>query len=147
MGLSVKLEVKQLFFDRDRVIRATDRAQRRALTRIGGFTRTTARRSIRKRKGKSSPGKPPHSHSGELRDGIFFVYEPRSQSVVIGPVGFGTGVPEVLEYGGNITVSTSRRGEPERRKRIKIEARPTMGPAEQKARERIPDAFRDSIRS
>ncbi len=147
MTLVLTVEVKRLFMDRDRVIRATDRAQRRALSRIGGYVRTTAKRSIRKRKKKSEPGKPPSSHSGELRGGIWFSYEPREKTVVIGPVSFGTGVPSVLEHGGTINVKTDRRGTPGRSETVRIKARPYMGPAERDARERIPDAFRNAIRS
>lgn len=148
MSLQVRIEVKKLFLDRDRVIKATDRAQRRALNRVGGAIRLTARRSIRKRKKSSAPGKPPSSHTQRLRRGIFYAYEPKRTNVVIGPVSEGTPEQlEALEAGGNVEIQTKKRGEPARRETIKIEARPFMGPAERINRERIPDAFKDAVRS
>lgn len=147
MSLVLKTEVKQLFFDRDRVIRATDRAQRRALSRVGGFVRKTAKRSIRKSKKKSTPGNPPRSHSGELRGGIWFSYDQQRKSVVIGPVSFGTNVPNVLEFGGAVKIKTDRGVDPSRKETVTIKARPFMGPAEKIARQEIPDAFKDAVRS
>ena len=69
--------------------------------------RKTARRSIRKRKSWSDAWKPPSSHTGLLKDFIFYSYDPHHDSVVTGPVklrgqspyGLRT-VPEMLEYCG-----------------------------------------------
>lgn len=98
------MRMRELFFDRRAIRRKTDRATRRVLSRFGSFVRQAARRSIRKRKKASEPGRPPSSHAGHLRRFIFFGYEPEKRNVVIGPSalsGPGMGeAPEVLEYGG-----------------------------------------------
>lgn len=56
----IDVRIKSLFFDRPKVRRAVDKAKRQVLSRGGAFIRTTAKRSIRKRKGTAPPGKPPH---------------------------------------------------------------------------------------
>jgi phage gpG-like protein len=143
------IQVKRAFFDRQAVLKRVDRARRRSLARVGGFTRSTAKRSIRKRKASSSPGQPPSSHSGELRGGIFFAYEDRSDSVVIGPVGFArSNVPGILEFGGKTTIRQTRLKRAGRPKvqRISIKARPFMGPALVKTSDRLPDAFATAMR-
>lgn len=144
------MRVRKLFFDRPRVMRAVDRGKRSALSRIGGWIRKTARRSMRRRKRASRPGEPPSAHTGLLRDGTFYSFDPSSESVVIGPVRMkrqGTDVPQVLEHGGISTVTRLRGGKVHRR-RVKIEARPYMGPALEKAMEAdvIPEAFRGSVK-
>jgi hypothetical protein len=53
---------KGSFFDRAKVKNAVDAGTRRVLSRFGAFVRTRARTSIRKRKGTSPPGGPPHAH-------------------------------------------------------------------------------------
>jgi ribosomal 50S subunit-associated protein YjgA (DUF615 family) len=78
-------KVKSSFFDRKIVIDAMDRAARNVLSKFGAFVRQRAKSSIRQRKRASDPGKPPSSHTGVLKDFIFFGYEADRQSVVIGP--------------------------------------------------------------
>lgn len=153
------LRIKELFFDRPAVQRSVDRGRRRAHIRIGGFLRTVARRSIRKRKGVSEPGKPPHSHTGLLRNHIYFAHDPGAESVVIGPALLATRdddgkpvsgtVPQVLEQGGAIRVREVRRGNRWARARSKraaegkptrfvtadVKPRPFMGPALEQARQ------------
>lgn len=127
------IKMKQMFFDRKAVTNAVDKAARRVLSRFGAFVRQTARTSIRRRKGISQPGKPPHSHSGELRRLIFFGYDPRVQSVVIGPTRFSKGtVPALLEYGG-------------RHENRTYKPRPFMGPALEQEREKLPALWADSV--
>lgn len=112
---SFKVDPKNWFFDRKLVQDKVDAARIRNLSKIGAFVRTRARRSIRKRKGASKPGNPPHSHVGLLREGILFAYDNDSGGVVVGPRKlnqvsvvngqFRSGtVPEILEYGGTIGV-------------------------------------------
>ena len=111
--------IKEFFFDRAKVERMVDQKTRKALGRIGALVRQVARRSIRKRKAASAAGSPPSSHTGKLRDNIFFAYDPSTTSVVIGPTPFngrsyvavpGGGsliagaVPSVLERGGKVGV-------------------------------------------
>lgn len=104
------------FFDRTRVRATVDGLVRRKMERFGGAVRTDARYSIRKRQAPSQPGEPPHSHTGLLKDFIFYAWDAASRSVVIGPVPTnqvffdGNGqpvrgtVPQVLEHGGQITI-------------------------------------------
>lgn len=112
----VKMQITELFFDKPAVMRAVDAAKREVLSKAGATLRLIAKHSIRKRKGTSAPGQPPHSHDGSLRRFIFYSYERETDSVFVGPmkikVGFPDGdgkpvdgtVPSVLEGGGAITV-------------------------------------------
>jgi len=169
---------KSNFFDRAKVVRAVNRARRKALSRVGAFVRTRARRSIRKprqmtlaemspeqreqheqrvrrarRRGRprpkrpraaSKPGEPPRSPTGTLKKFLFFAFDQRTESVVVGPVALngreGRDVPRTLEAGGTATLPDGRR--------ITIEPRPYMGPALQGEVEAgtIPKQFRNSIR-
>ncbi|RPI59140.1 MAG: hypothetical protein EHM48_09340 [Planctomycetaceae bacterium] len=153
---------------------AIDSAKRANLSRQGAFVRRAAKSLIRKRKKASEPGSPPSSHTGLLREFIYFAYEPFTQSVIIGPVktnqvffdGDGepvTGtVPEVLEYGGSIRVREvfqygkwrradlrSRRklaGLPSRLRKVTIAARPYMAPALVSAKEDLAKVWQNSVR-
>jgi hypothetical protein len=141
----IRFEIKQLFFDSPKVVRAVDRTTRRVLSKFGAFVRRTARSSIRKRKRISEPGSPPSSHSGLLKKFLFFGYEPRKDSVVIGPVRLtqkGRGeAPSLLEYGGSTKVE--HRG---KRKRAKVRPRPFMGPAFEKEEPKLPTMWKGSIK-
>lgn len=109
------------FFDRAKVIAAMDRANLRNLSRAGSFVRTSARSSLRYRTKPSRPGEPPSVHRtlnrkktnkkgqtkvqrvSPLREFLFFSYDRRSESVVIGPARFegkAGKVPRTLELGG-----------------------------------------------
>lgn len=139
--IGIKLsEAKGMFFDRPAVMSATDRAQRKVLSRFGAFVRRTARSSIRKRKKPSPPGQPPSSHEGTLKKHIYFLYSPNSRSVIIGPVllrAKGTDAPRVLEEGGSVT---------RRRRKRRYRPRPYMGPAFQKEHEQhMPQMWKDSV--
>lgn len=110
-------EMKKAFFDRQKVIKAVDRQTRRSLSRSLSFVRRTARRDVlRRRKRTSSPGSPPSIHSknptASLRT-IFFVYDQRTKSGVVGPVKLNqsnitnTGsktIPQVMEEGGPVRI-------------------------------------------
>lgn len=78
---------------------------RRALARAGGYTRSIAKRSIKKANSASAPGQPPRSHRGLLKNFIFYNYDPSTKSVIVGPEkvvrpGLTAGTPKTLEYGG-----------------------------------------------
>jgi len=141
----IGMQITKLFFDKPGVIGKVDCATRRVLSRFGAFVRTTARHSIRKRKNPSSPGQPPSSHTGLLKKFIYFGYDPRKQSVVIGPVRLserGRGeAPHLLEYGGNTTVTQHGK-----RRRANIRARPFMGPAFEHEKPKLPAMWKSSIR-
>lgn len=165
----IDLRVKQLFFDTTEVMRRVGAARRKNLSKAGAFIRTAARGLIRKSRNSSKPGKPPRSHVGLLKDFIFFSYDPRTDSVVVGAAKLTTRrqlggpepVPGILEHGGSAFVrqvrrrgrwvsageQTWRRAEAKRRRvqLISIEPRPYMGPAEQKVRDKTPEVWRNSI--
>jgi len=143
----IEMRIKSLFFDRQKVVRAVDKAKRAVLSKAGAFIRTAARTSIRKRKGSAPPGSPPHSHVGLLRRFILFGYDRTSDSVVVGPVKLNkpTEAPRVLEHGGTTTVTKFSRGR-RRKRRVRIKARPFMGRALEKERPKLPKLWAGSVR-
>lgn len=134
-------KIKYLFFDSAKVVRSVDKSTRKVLSRFGAFVRRTAKQSIRKRKKTSTPGTPPSSHTGLLKRFIFFGYDPQKNSVVIGPTRLTENnrgeAPSILEYGGRTTVD---------KKRVKISARPFMGPAFEKEKPNLPSMWKDSVK-
>lgn len=166
---TMRMNAKRFFFDRAAVIGAVDRATLEALSKAGRNIRTTARQSIRNRKAPAPPGKPPSSH-GEppgLRE-IWYAYEPRGRSVVVGPIGAGRAfVPGAMEFGASFTQRKTRvieigrpaskggkrRGKAasERRvikagQKVTIAPRPFMGPALVKELPKLPQAWANSIK-
>jgi len=145
----IRMVTKQMFFDRKAVTSRVDRATRKVLSRFGAFVRTGARHSIRKRKAISEPGEPPSSHTGLLRKFIFFGYDRDRRSVVIGPQRLNQKVgdaPHALEYGGTSTVVEGLRSRRKKR-RIKIAARPFMGPAFEREKPKLPAMWESSIKA
>ena len=144
----IGLDFKRMFFDTKTVRSKTDKATRRVLSKFGAFVRQTAKRSIRKRKKTSEPGKPPSSHTGLLKKFIYFGFDVVRRSVVIGPVRLtrkGRGeAPSVLEYGGTVTMRSRRRAGKKRRAHIR--PRPFMGPAMEKEKQQLPALWRDSVK-
>jgi hypothetical protein len=169
------MRIKELFFDKARVVRAVDKARRAVLSKAGAFIRQRAKTSMRKRKAISAPGQPPSAHEGSLRRFLYFGYDPGADTVVVGPaatnqVFFGrdrkpvTGtVPSVLEYGGQITIfevhkhGTWQRADLRSRRRlaglrtryrtVTIRPRPYMRPALTAELPRLPALWRNSVRS
>ena len=143
------VQLKQLFFDRSAVQKAADRAKVRVLSKLGAYVRRAAQTSMRRRKkGSSQPGQPPFAKSGEMRDLLFFSYDPASKSVVVGPLGFkskgGQTVPQLHEYGGEQTIMDGPRDR--RKPRLcRYPARPFMAPALAKTLPKFAEAFRGSI--
>jgi hypothetical protein len=145
--IKLKFEaVKKMFFDRQKVLKAVDRATARVLSRFGAFVRQSAKTSIKKRKAASQPGQPPSSHTGLLRNFIFFGYDRPKKSVVIGPVRLsnksGDALP-TLEYGGRAKIQDRKK---KRNKVIKIKARPFMQPAFEKEKTKLPKIWANSIK-
>ena len=161
----VTMQIKRLFFDRPRVQKAVGKSQRKVLSRAGAFIRTTAKHSIRKRKGSAPPGAPPHSHEGSLRRLILFGYDDRTETVVVGPVGFKRSTaPNLLEFGGAVktkrprlvrveTRGRDKRGRFTKAKFRRVEAgtklvyapRPFMGPALEKQRPKLPKVWQGIV--
>lgn len=142
-------QVKGLFFDTEKVLRATDKAERRVLSKFGAYVRRGARSSIRKRRAPSPPGTPPSSHTGVLKRFIFFAYEPERRTVVIGPARLNqkTGdAPPALEYGGQSRVVTGNRRRRRRVRTVTIRPRPFMRPALERERPKLPAMWKNSVR-
>jgi hypothetical protein len=137
--LDVLVKVKSSFFDRPDVMRRVKRGKRAALSRFGAFVRRRARSSIRKRKKISQPLMPPSSHEGSLRKLIFFAYDSKRDSVVIGPAPLNrfTGVPRLLEEGG-VRVGDLRP--------MFYRPHPYMVPALHAERSQAAPSFRNSVR-
>ena len=131
------------FFDSKAVLKKTTEAERRVGSRAGAIVMTRARRSIRKRKRTSDAGDAPSSHTGLLRQNIFFGYDGRTRSTVIGPRKLKKGSSaEALEYGGMSRMTGGHtKGE-----RVKIRARPFMGPAFKSARPEITSFWLNSVK-
>ena len=144
----VGLDIKKCFFDRKAIRSAVDRTARKVLSKFGAFVRRAARSSIRKRKRISGPGEPPSSHTGLLKKLIYFGYEGARRSVVIGPMRLSAKAgeaPSALEYGGASTVVAGGRAR-RRKRKVRIAARPYMGPAFEQEKPKLPAMWRDSIR-
>jgi hypothetical protein len=148
-------------FEKQVIIDAVGKAQAAVMSRQGSLVRGIARKSMHKAKKPSKAPNPPNVHTGLLKKLIFFAYDPKTYSVVCGPVKFnakGVDVPHVLEYGGEAIVRDraiiNRKGQavplkfmkPAAReaairsgkavtveRKITIEARPYMAPALEKS--------------
>jgi len=146
--LRIKTVSLDMFFDTDRVKRAADTATRTVLSKAGAFIRTAAKSSIRKRKAISAPGQPPSSHTGLLKRFIFFGYDANRKTVVVGPMRLNQKIgaaPEALEHGGQSTVVSGLRGK-RRKRRIRIAARPYMGPAMVKVIPKFPGLWANLVK-
>lgn len=136
---------KRNFFDAKKVIRAMERAERRELSRYGAFVMTGARRRVRRRKSSAGPGKSPTHWQTGSRDGlrrILFAYEPRTSSVIIGPVKLnaqGRDVPNLMETGG------TGRPAPDKPK-VRYRPHPFVGPEQEKRAPQFPDLLKGSVR-
>ena len=119
--------------DVQRIIKAQRRANIATLPHAGAAIRLTAMRSIRKRKGASPRGTPPHTHTKRLPRSILYGVDKAAESVVIGPARTKIGpAGRVHEHGGRI-------------KQDSFEPRPFMGPALEKTRSRLPAMWAGSI--
>lgn len=162
VGLNIKgvtgLSIRSRFFDRKKVIKAVDEATRKVLSKFGAFVRTSMKSSIRKAKGPSQPGKPPHSHYGLLKDLIYFGFDTKTRSVVIGPEtagkkndAFKKKPPHILEHGGptimeNWALSGAERKKYPKGKKIVIKKRPYANPALEKNIDLLPPMWRNSVK-
>lgn len=123
----ITINPKQMFFNADKVLRAVDGANRRALNHIGGYVRSSIRNSIKQKPNNvySDPGTPPHTHTGWFKQNIYYGYDAAAKTVVIGPWK-SPEFHQLHEYGG---VGKKRRGRGRKRKYPKYPARPYMKPA------------------
>jgi hypothetical protein len=159
------------------VLRAAQREKITSLKTSGAFLRQILKQDIlRKRKRPSQPGQAPSIHASgtaSLRN-IRFIYDPGTETVVVGPVKLNqreqswidlgaTTVPQLLNFGDVITieeVSTTngrtwrrrdKRRHPRpteiyRKRRAAYQPRPFMQLAYQLASRKLPDMFSDTRR-
>ena len=133
-GIEIRLPPNAVFFDSRELMQEVDQAERNALSKFGAFTRSDARKSMRRGKRPSRPGETPRVVRGFVKRFLFFAYDRFKASVVVGPAlltGFkdaGKALP-ALEHGEGMA------------------ARPFMGPAfERQVDQHIPQLWRDSIK-
>ncbi len=129
---------KRMFFDRKAVIDAVGQANAKNLSRAGSFIRRAARSSLRRRKRASQPGQPPSVHTQDrvaTLKNIWFVFERRRASVIVGPLRLNgrsprgsnrSTVPQLHELGGSAVLESRKK---KRRRRARYAPRPYMGPA------------------
>jgi hypothetical protein len=118
--MMLTMDMKASFFDRQAVIKSVERVEHRTMSRSLAYIRTTARtRVLRRRKKASQPGSPPSVHSRDnvaTLKNIWFAYDQRRSSGVVGPLKLngsrsayaspnGNTVPGLLEGGGTMTVT------------------------------------------
>ena len=90
----------------------------------------------------SEPGEPPMRQTGALRKGIFYSFDPRTRSVVVGPERESRKDPKspaTLEFGGTSSIGG---------RLVRIEARPYMGPAMESATQdpKFDQMWRNSVK-
>lgn len=92
-----------VFFTDPAIEKAVSRSVAAGLSKWGAYVRRSARQSIKKRKGPSKPGNPPHSHEGSLKALLNFYFDKVTKTVVVGPEikPASTGAPNTLEFGGH----------------------------------------------
>ena len=148
------------FFDRTAVKMRLDKATLKYLRRSGGAVRLTARRSIRQRKAISKPGMPPSSHTGLLKNSIFFGLDniAESASAVVGPsavwrqsnAGGSLRGASLLEFGGSTIRKRVRRyrngGRRTEIKHLHYAPRPFLRPALDAIKPKLPQFFAEAYR-
>jgi hypothetical protein len=145
------LKIKELFFDRDKVVSAYHDGRGKVLSHIGAFIRQRMKSITSHRSsGSAQPGQPPKRHIGHLHDLIFFAAEPDHGGVVIGPLKFTSAAGEdigadVLEHGGDETIVVNRAG---RKKLAHFHGNPFAAPSlkAEIAAGTIPAAFSGCVR-
>lgn len=108
MSAKLKLQLQL-----ERILRAGEREERKALNYIGGYIRKTARNSMKRgTKGETSePGKPPLAWTERYRNSIAYAYDKAARSVVIGGVAYSEkAIPGIIERGGIELVTNPKTG-------------------------------------
>lgn len=135
----IGVTARVLWFDAGRILDQQRRNTERALNRFGAYVYTVAKRSIRAAKKISQPGEPPKMHRGsQWRNLIRFAYDPKTRSVVIGPMPFRDGAGQaVLEKGGAVR-AVNRGGKVVV---MRYRKRPYMRPAFDASLHKAPEGF------
>ena len=145
--LNIRFSQVKALFKEDKILDAKKRGTVRALKKAGAFVRSDARRSMKRRKSVSPPGKPPRVLKGQLKRFLFFVVDKDApENVTIGPVKLNdSGAPRFMEYGGSQVQRRRRRGRTSNVK-LDIEPRPFMNPALERQAPGIPDLFKNAFK-
>ncbi len=177
-GFKLK-NITAMFFDRQKILNKYQAKRLRILSRAGAYVLRVYKSLIKNRDSVSEPGNPPSGHpengqkDGALEQYSYFVYDPQSESVLVGPAKLnkvyfdGNGQPltgtvtEILDRGGDFQILEvfkrgrwqradlrSRRriaGLPTRLRRVHIAARPAIGPALEKSTPKLSEFWRDAI--
>lgn len=150
IDIKLKSVSRNMFLDRPEIMKQMDKRTRKVLNRLGGYTRRTARNSIKKSRSKkgdqrppSPPGQPPLSRTGKLRE-IRYGYDRSTKSVVVGPVILGGTIapgqaPRALEQGGRSVIRDGKG-----RRTVYVKPRPYMKPAFDKAIEKLDQFWADA---
>jgi len=129
IGVKIKTKIQT-----QRVAQQAKQKNIESLGHAGAAIRLIANRSIRRRKGPSPVGEPPHTHTKRLPRAIKYAVEKQRRAVIIGPdvESIGT-VGRAHEYGGLY-------------KQERYQPRPFMRPALEKIRSRLPKFWASSIK-
>lgn len=121
-------------FDPKKLKRTAKAGSIKSLGHAGAAIRLVARRSIKKSKQPSTPGSPPNTRKGRIKNAIKYAVSADKQSVVIGPDVEVAGTSgKAHEFGG-------------RYKREQYDKRPFMGPALEKTKQRLPAMWAGSVK-
>jgi hypothetical protein len=122
-------------FDERRILMLIERANVTSLRRAGAYIRKAARNKVTTSGNSSTPGSPPNTRRGLLKNSLLFGVEKRIPSVVIGPAESIIGKAMTAhEYGGMY------------RTRL-YPKRPLMNPTLTAAIPRLPTLWANAVKS
>jgi hypothetical protein len=143
----LKTTPQAFFFDRQAVLKKLPPAKRRVLSKLGAFVRRSAQTSMKYRRGPSKPGQPPSAHrefGALLRKLLFFAYDEKSETAVVGPVAHRNAeAPRLNEFGGKAHRKHGRH----KGRVVSYPPRPFMAPALKLNEPRMPSEWGNSIHS
>jgi len=114
-------------FNRRKVQDPMRRQVLRGLGHFAAYVRTAARSLIRRRKGPSKAGSPPHTHGGRLKQAVLYFVDRGRQEAIVGPSHRIVGIAGAeQEHGGRYREET-------------FEARPFMAPALERSAPKFPE--------
>lgn len=130
MSVGVKAKIEPEFGKVEKKVKQANFAN---LSHAAAAIRLIARRSIRRKKKASAPGQPPHTRKGQLKRAILFAVDKAAGVAVIGPSAEVVGdSAQAHEKGGRF-------------RRQNYPRRPTMGPALDKSKDRLPGFWQSSV--
>jgi len=151
----IKMRIKKLFFDTQRVQRAVGKAKRAVLCVSADAIRDTARSSMLPEPGLAPPGQPPRMESRWLRNSVRAAWDRTTETALAGPIRVGGAgasaermLMRVLEFGGRYILGkrAMRRRKLKKPKVVVVKAKPYMGPALAKERPKLPKRWAGTIR-